>query len=158
MSRSASSALLTPSQDPTQVPPLCETVIDATGATGLQWNLHAGQKRALESAKRFILTLAGWQSGKSEIGPPWLWAEMMIRGPGDYLVASPTYPLMTKKVLPVFQRFFERQLKLGKFVGGKNIFTFSDEGCQRLWGHIPEEPCSASSWIIRMSPRCLTRA
>ncbi len=94
----------------------------------------------MESKKRFILVLAGWQSGKSEIGPPWLWREMILRGPGDYLIASPTYPLMTKKVLPIFQRFFERLLKLGTFVGGKNIFTFSEAACLQLWGHVPDDP------------------
>jgi hypothetical protein len=111
------------------------------GETGIRWNLHRGQERALESRKRFILVSAGWQSGKSEIGPPWLWQEMMRCGPGDYLVASPTYPLMSKKVLPVFRRLFERIGKYGKLVeGNKNVFTFSEYGCKRLWGHVPDEP------------------
>jgi hypothetical protein len=106
---------------------------------GLRWNLSAGQRRALNSVKRFILVLAGWQSGKTEVGPPWLWREMARCGPGDYLVVSPTYPLMTKKVVPIFIRLFERMLKLGKHNHSKNIFTFSDEGCMELWGHIPED-------------------
>ena len=25
-------------------------------------------------------------------------------------------------------------------VAGKNIFTFTDYGCKRLWGHVPDEP------------------
>jgi hypothetical protein len=108
---------------------------------GLRWNFHPGQCKAIESLKRIILALAGWQSGKTEIGPPWLWREMIRCGPGDYLIASPTYPLMSKKVLPIFLRLFERILKLGDFAGGsKNIFTFSDQGCLDLWGHIPEDP------------------
>jgi hypothetical protein len=118
---------------------LCE-VVERDGELGVRFNFHDGQYRAIASPKRFILALAGRQSGKSEIGPAFLWAEMRRCGPGDYLVASPTYPLMTKKVLPVFSAFFERLLKLGHFVCGKNIFTFSDEGCQRVWGYIPEEP------------------
>ena len=119
--------------------PLIETV-QRGGKIGLRWNLHSGQERALKSRKRFILVLAGWQSGKTEIGPPWLWREMTRCGPGDYLIASPTYPLMTKKVLPIFVRFFQRQLRLGHFVAGKNIFTFSDEGCMCVWGHVPNDP------------------
>jgi hypothetical protein len=110
------------------------------GQRGVRWNLHPGQKRAIESRKRIVLVLAGWQSGKTEVGPPWLLREMKCCGPGDYLVASPTFPLMTKKVLPVFQRLFERTQRLGKFVGGKNIFTFSDAGCNWLWGHVPDDP------------------
>jgi hypothetical protein len=128
-----------PSPSSSLVKPFLEH-IDRDGQRGLRWNLHPGQRRALSSDKRIVLVLAGWQSGKTEIGPPWLYREMMRNGPGDYLIASPTFPLMTKKVLPVFQRFFERLLKLGKFVGGKNIFTFSDAGCMRLWGHVPDDP------------------
>src|ERR1022692_4470043 len=65
---------------------------------------------------------------------------MVRMGPGDYLVASPTFPLMLKKVLPIFLRLFDRLMQLGHFVGGKNIFLFSEEGCRRLWGHVPEDP------------------
>ena len=110
------------------------------GAAGLRWNFSRSQRRALKSKKRIVGVQAGWQAGKSEIGPPWLYREMVARGPGDYLIASPTFPLMSKKVLPIFQRLFERLLNLGKFVGGKNIFTFSADGCRRLWGHVPDDP------------------
>ena len=115
-------------------------VKEADGSYAINWSFSDGQFRVIESTKRFILALAGWQSGKSEVGPPWLLNEMMDKGPGDYLVASPTFPLMLKKVLPIFQRLFERVLKLGTFIGGKNIFLFSDEGCRKLWGHVPDDP------------------
>ena len=55
----------------------------------IELSVHSGQQRALESRKRFVLVLAGWQSGKTVIGPPWLLNEIKARGPGDYLVASP---------------------------------------------------------------------
>jgi phage terminase large subunit-like protein len=107
----------------------------------LEMALHRGQERALESTKRFVLVLAGWQSGKTVVGPPWLLGEIKRCGPGDYLVASPTYPLMTKKVLPEFSRLFERQFRLGKYVGGaRHCFTFSPSGCRRLFGYVPEDP------------------
>src|SRR5471030_1237410 len=101
-SQSSSSNSPAPSGQPSQsnrsmVPPLWE-IVTRDGEVGIRWNLHRGQERALESRKRFILVSAGWQSGKSEIGPPFLWQEMIRCGPGDYLVASPTYLLMTKKV------------------------------------------------------------
>jgi hypothetical protein len=117
-----------------------EIIKDETGRTGLRWNLHEGQKRTLESTKRFILNTAGWQSGKSEAGCLWLYREMRKCGPGDYLVASPTFPLMSKKVLPIFCKLFERMLRLGKFVSGKNVFTFSNAGCIAMWGAVPDEP------------------
>jgi hypothetical protein len=25
-------------------------------------------------------------------------------------------------------------------IGGKNIFTFSDAGCMKVWGHVPDDP------------------
>jgi hypothetical protein len=121
-------------------PPLFQVSAEVDGARAIDWNFSDGQWRAIESLKRFILALAGWQSGKSEIGPPWLLDEMVRMGPGDYLVASPTFPLMLKKVLPIFLRLFDRLMQLGHFVHGKNIFLFSDAGCRRLWGHVPEDP------------------
>ena len=65
---------------------------------------------------------------------------MIKMGPGDYLVVAPTLMLMQKKVLPIFQRFFESLMKLGHFVGCKNIFHFSEQGCNNLWGHVPDNP------------------
>ena len=134
----------TASSGPTRItppyPPLFQVTAEADGTRAIDWNFSDGQWRAIESLKRFILALAGWQSGKSEIGPPWLLDEMVRMGPGDYLVASPTFPLMLKKVLPIFLRLFDRLMQLGHFIGGKNIFVFSDEGCRRLWGHVPEDP------------------
>src|SRR5579862_531526 len=94
--------------------PLLQVLPEANGTGRLRWNLHAGQRRVMASEKRIILALAGWQSGKTEIGPPWLHREIARRGPGDYLVASPTFPLMTKKVLPSFRRLFVRILRLGE--------------------------------------------
>jgi len=52
-------------------------------------NLHPGQMRAWESKKRFVNVLAGTQSGKTALGPPWLLAEMLRKGPGD--VSSQTW-------------------------------------------------------------------
>ena len=116
--------------------PLTETTPDGR----LRFHFHLGQLRAWDSPKRFVLCLAGWQSGKSVLGPPWLYREIQRKGPGDYLVASPSYPLMTKKVLPEFLRLFERQLKLGTYVGGsKNVFTFSEAGCLRAFGRVPDD-------------------
>ena len=56
-------------------------------------NLHDGQIRAWESKKRFIFITSGTQGGKTSFGPWWLWREIQIRGPGDYLAVSATYDL-----------------------------------------------------------------
>lgn len=97
--------------------------------------LHPGQRRAFNSTARFVLLLAGTQSGKTFFGPHWLLREIKIRGPGDYLVASPSYKLLSKKALPEFLRLFKTELRLGDYVGGeKHEFTFSDHGRRQFWG------------------------
>ena len=52
----------------------------------LRFTLHPGQSEAWASLKRFILVLAGAQSGKTSFGPLWMRREIQARGPGDYLV------------------------------------------------------------------------
>jgi hypothetical protein len=85
--------------------------------------------------------LAGTQSGKTALGPPWLWREVCRRGPGDYLVVAPTYPLLALKALPEFLRFFESLLGLGEYVGSPvRCFTFSEAGCRRTFGRVPDTP------------------
>lgn len=107
--------------------------IDADGVLTL--NLHAGQQRAYWSDARFVLVLAGTQSGKTSIGPAWLFSEMQRRGPGDYLIASPTFPLMEIKVIPEFKRFFMQLLDLGEYVGSPlRKFTLSRRGNEVLFG------------------------
>ncbi len=95
---------------------------------------HEGQREAYWSESRFTLVLAGTQGGKTAVGPPWLLKQMQQRGPGDYMVVSPTYTLMEKKALPEFLRLFEDALDFGKHNLNSRTFTFSREGSRRLWG------------------------
>ncbi len=107
----------------------------------LRFHFHPGQWRAWQSLKRFISVLAGTQGGKTVFGPPWLYREIQRRGPGDYLVIAPTYPLLIKKALPEFLKLFKRRLKLGDYVGSpRHCFTFSADGSKRTFGHETEEP------------------
>lgn len=79
--------------------------------------------------------MAGTQGGKTSFGPPWLLREMTLRGPGDYLVVTPTYPLLELKLLPEFKRLFETYLKLGQYKGSPSRqFVLSPEGQKRLFG------------------------
>lgn len=101
----------------------------------LRLNLHAGQQRAYWSDKRFVLILAGTQSGKTSIGPAWLFREMQRRGPGDYLIASPNFTLMEIKVLPEFKRFFRTMMDLGDYVASPvRKFTINRNGNERIFG------------------------
>ncbi|MFW6184449.1 MAG: terminase [Chloroflexota bacterium] len=105
----------------------------------LRLQFHKHQWQAWDSTKRFVLVLAGTQSGKTSFGPAWLWREIQRRGPGDYLVVTPTFPLLEKKALPEFKRLFESILKLGKYVAGAvKTFTFSKAGEIRTFGEEQE--------------------
>lgn len=115
-------------------PPLIEQVF-RDGKRGLRYNFHPGQIRAWNSTKRIVAVIAGVRSGKTSFGPPWLHREMILRGPGDYLVAAPSYPLIDKAAGPEIEAFFGRLLQLGKSSGRQ--FTISPDGHAKLWPHIP---------------------
>ena len=101
----------------------------------LRLNLHYGQSRAWQSMKRFIAVLAGTQGGKTSFGPLWLQREIALCGPGDYMVVTPTFPLLELKALPEFRNYFEDLLMLGRYVGSPTRrFIFSKAGQKRLFG------------------------
>ena len=101
---------------------------------------HEGQRRIMASKKRFILMLAGTQSGKTVLGPWWLMREIAMQGRGDYLVVAPTFPLMQKKVVPEFLKFFKRRMQLGEYRKADKIFELSARGQEVLFGNVSEEP------------------
>lgn len=98
-------------------------------------NLHPGQWKTLQCDRRFILMLAGTQSGKTVFGPIWLYDEIMECGPGDYLVVSPSFPLLALKALPAFKQYFETDLGVGRYIGSPvKRFEFSESGSRRTFG------------------------
>lgn len=107
----------------------------------MELHFHANQWRAWDSEARFVAVLAGTQGGKTSFGPHWLYREICWRGAGDYMVVTPTYPLMEKKALPEFKRILEKELGLGKYVGGStHTFTFSRDGEIRTFGAPQDRP------------------
>lgn len=122
-------------------PDLTEIVPTGDGTATLQLHFHAGQHAAHTSTKRFVLVLAGTQSGKTSYGPHWLLQEMQRCGPGDYGVVTPTFTLLELKALPEFKRLFVETLRLGEYVGSPvRVFRVSDEGARRLFGNVPAVP------------------
>lgn len=97
-------------------------------------DFHPGQARAWRSEKRFVAITAGTQSGKTTFAPFWYWREIQRCGPGDYIAATPTYPLLNLKVLPSFLWLFDQKLKLGSYNKTDHIFTFSPYGERRAFG------------------------
>lgn len=107
----------------------------------LSVNFHAGQLRAWDSAKRIVAIIAGGRSGKTSFAPLWLHREMQTKGPGDYLVAAPNYPLIDKAAGPEIEHFFGRLLRLGELKRSPTMqFAFSAAGAKRLWGKTPDRP------------------
>lgn len=101
----------------------------------LRINPHPGQWRALESKARTVLVLSGTQGGKTVTGPYWMFKEIQARGPGDYMVVTPTYPLLELKALPEFRNLFDDMLALGKYVGSPSRqFRIDEAGQRRLFG------------------------
>jgi hypothetical protein len=122
-------------------PPFCTPAGDGVR---FKLSLHPGQRQAMESTKRFVLILAGSQSGKTCLGPPWLLRETASRGPGDYLCVAPSYPLMQKKVLPEFLNFFATHAQRGEYKAADRIFLFRDGQTKVFFGHA-DDPESLES-------------
>lgn len=113
--------------------------VDADGQ--LDFIYHPGQREAMTKVERFILILAGTQSGKTLILAWWLLWEIIAKGPGDYLFATPSFTLLEKKALPEFLRLFKTKLKLGEYVGGsRRTFTFNKAAERFLFGAEQDEP------------------
>jgi hypothetical protein len=106
----------------------------------LKFRFHKYQKQAMKANERFILLLGGTQSGKTSFGPIWLHREMCLRGAGDYIAVAPTYPLMSKKMLPEFVRFFKDTLQLGEYKKADKMFIVSKAGEIDLFGEEQETP------------------
>jgi hypothetical protein len=106
----------------------------------LKFRFHKYQQQAMSALERFVLLLGGTQSGKTSFGPIWLHREICLRGPGDYLAVAPAYPLMQKKMLPEFLRFFADTLGLGDYNKSDRTFTISEAGQIKLFGEKQTTP------------------
>jgi len=99
-------------------------------------NHHPGQWQAWQSPAQNVAIISGTQGGKTIFGPHWLRREIQQSGPGDYLVATPTFPLLNLKLLPEFRKLFEDVYQLGKYVGSPSRqFRISPFGQRRLFGN-----------------------
>jgi hypothetical protein len=132
-------------------PPLIQTLTTDAGR-GLRYNFHAGQMRAWHSPKRFVLVLAGTQSGKTSFGPLWLHREIQQRGPGDYMVVTPTYPLLNLKALPEFLHLFRQTLDLGDYNASSRTFVFRGGDTRVYFGHASdpdslESATAKAAWL-----------
>lgn len=105
-----------------KIKPLWEAEHLPDGGVNLKFSFHAGQARAWQSTARFTWMLAGTQGGKTSFQPLWMWREMQRKGPGDYIAATATFPLLGNKLLPEFMRLFRDTLHLGEYRAVPKIF------------------------------------
>lgn len=97
--------------------------------------LHPGQVEALSATERFIVVVAGTQSGKTSFGPFWLVEEIRQRGPGDYLVVTPDFQLLDLKLLPELRRYIESTLRYGKYFSSpRRQIRIDEQGEIALFG------------------------
>lgn len=102
--------------------------------------LHPGQVEALQATERFVVVVAGTQSGKTSFGPFWLVEEIRKRGPGDYMVVTPDFQLLDLKLLPELRRYIEDTLHYAKyFASPRRQMRFTEAGEVALFGGIQEK-------------------
>lgn len=96
----------------------------------LEINPSQPQMNALTSEALVTGMQAGTGSGKTSVLALWLKMEMEKRGPGDYLMAAPTFPLMEPRVLPEFRELYTQFLGWGSYHPGYHRF----ESYERVGG------------------------
>ena len=96
------------------------------GIRRMKVNYHDGQIRADRSTARYVVMMAGAQSGKTCYGPHWLYDRIMetkVKGEdNDYLAITATFPLLKMKMVKEFRIVFENLLQLGVYKEADKVF------------------------------------
>jgi len=110
-------------------PPFREVYVDRKGEGHVRVHIEGniGQTKAWLSTKRIVCMLAGSQGGKTVFGPHWLEREIQRCGPGDYIAATATVPLMNLSMLPSFLDWFQDTMRYGEWFPSKHTFEFWKE-------------------------------
>lgn len=116
----------------------------------LAW-FHDAQIELWNSTAKVIAFVAGSQSGKT-CAAPYITLREVARKfengqPNEHLVASPTYPLMDKKLLPEYRRVIIAELGLGDFIAGEKAIRLSDQGIERITGQKPRPGTTVTIWF-----------
>jgi Terminase large subunit, T4likevirus-type, N-terminal len=94
-------------------------------------HLHEGQTRAWNSDARIVAMLAGTQGGKTCFAPHWMYREITMRGEGDYIAGTATFPLLKLKMLPEYVLVICELLKWGTYKASDNVII-SNDGKSRI--------------------------
>jgi hypothetical protein len=91
--------------------------------------LFAGRTPAGHICPDTVRQVLAKAAAAAEMGPPWLLREIQRKGPGDYMIVTPTFPLLELKALPAFKHLFETRLSLGEYQGHPlRKLTFNEKG------------------------------
>ena len=137
------------------------------GVPGIVRHWHEGQLRAWNSTARFVVVLAGVQSGKTVFGPHWLAREIArtcdINGEeNDYIAATANYKLLSRKMLPTFVEVFENVLGIGRYWSGDQIMElrpapnvpfWAKNSTDPMWGRVLLGSAAAASGLESATAR-----
>lgn len=98
----------------------------------LHVNPHEKQKKVFSSNAKRILVLAGRQSGKTVCGPIWMYKEMVewdrrvqegtVVSDAAFMGISASFPLLDKKLLPVYYEYFVDMLGVATYKVQRKVF------------------------------------
>jgi hypothetical protein len=135
---------------------LRNNLLDQLLKTGEDWPFkwHKLQQEALDSEKRFVFAVAGWQGGKSVMGCYWLPREIRkFKPPGIYYVVAPTYAMLASTNIPKFfeffpnlEQYFNKQNNVINYPNRDKLFFKSADEPRRLLG-----PTLNAVWIDEIS-------
>ena len=92
---------------------------------------HPGQSQAWAARTRKLVLLAGWQSGKTDFAVWWCLRQMKRRGPGQAVVAAPSYPLLIAALQPRLVNLVESH-GLGEHKRADNLLVVPYDSLRRL--------------------------
>ena len=90
--------------------------------------LHPGQWQALQSEARVTAVISGTGSGKTYLGPRWLYKQILKHPRGHFLVVAPVSKTLYRSALPALREFLEVQLKMGVWLKGEETFRLKTGG------------------------------
>ena len=92
---------------------------------------HEGQLRAWACKAQEVAVTAGWQSGKTVIGPPWMLREISRTKATEYGLVNANYPLLDKKQQPEMDAYLKK-MGIGRWEAGKRRWVISAEEARAI--------------------------
>lgn len=115
----------------------------------LNFEYHTYQKQAMDSKARFILLMAGIQSGKTVGGAMWLMQEILnYQNQGmayDYAIIAPTYKLLQQSTLKKFLDLMPSWF--GVYKENKSVIVLNDGG--NIYVRSAEDPDSLEGMTLK---------